>query len=163
MKGLPPVPPNTGCFGIERHSPAGISTAVAVVVSMCWCVPFTLFWNVIWTPSPANASSPERVIVGPGELSHPDEAASTWTATGIGTSALTDCFPIESPAVQMVDAKPRGTKATENAASPRPSTTRPTMAIWQRTFPHLPVGDPTPVSGTRALGPQSTHSGHELY
>src|SRR5439155_4358764 len=66
--------------------------------------PFTLFWNVIWTPSPANASSPERVIVGPGELSHPDEDASTWTATGIGTSALTVCFPIESPAVEMVDA-----------------------------------------------------------
>src|SRR5438046_2744071 len=72
MKGLPPTPPRTGCFGIEMLLPSDGTTVMSTwASSVKVCVPFALFVKVIFVPRPPSARPPSIVMYGPGELLHP--------------------------------------------------------------------------------------------
>ena len=69
--------------------PCGMTVALAVDSTVCVCVPITLFSNKSLTPTPPRESAPCNVIVGPGELLHPEVDTDVWTFTGVSKVALT--------------------------------------------------------------------------
>src|SRR3989304_8834618 len=121
MNGFPPVPPSTGCFGLEGLDPAGMTTADAVETVVYVCVPWTLFLKISFTPRPPRAISPLRVTVGPGEFEHPDADNAARTATSMGTIALTVWVPIAPVPVGLVFAGIAGTVPGPTTARARAS------------------------------------------
>src|SRR5437867_2882969 len=99
MRGLPPTPPSGGCLAKRIAWPAGrITTSTFVLAVVVW-VPITLFWRMIRALRPARASSPERVMKGPGLLLQPVAVTDAVTADGIAMLASLATAPAGVPVV----------------------------------------------------------------
>src|SRR6267378_2941080 len=90
MCGFPPTPPCTGCLGIVIWSSKESDTWEVDSTTASW-VPLTLFRKIRSTLTSPKATSPEKVIQGPGLFERSAEVASRFIAKGNARLSLTAC------------------------------------------------------------------------